>query len=313
MGYNEMLSRSDVQARVPESVSNLMLQGIQKSSIALNAFRRLNIPTNQTKFPVLSLLPQAYFVSGDTGLKQTTRMAWENKYINVEELAVIIPIPEAVLDDASFDIWGEVRPLAEEAIARKVDAAVFFGTEKPTTWGDAIAVKAADAGILNTVTRGSNNAAAGGLAADFSDLLEKVELDGFSPERIIANVSYKAKLRDVRDSTGQRLPEVNPSSVYEVPMAYPMAGQWPTGAGSVEAITGQFNQGVLGVRRDFTWKILTEAVITDGAGNVMFNLAQQDMVAVRLVFRAGYQVANVINYEEETEANRWPWATMLAP
>jgi hypothetical protein len=75
--------------------------------------------TNQTRLPVLSALPTAYFVNGDTGLKQTTEVAWANKFLNVEELATIVPIPEAVLDDAGFDVWGNGHAAADQdAIAR---------------------------------------------------------------------------------------------------------------------------------------------------------------------------------------------------
>ena len=33
-------------------------------------------------------------------------------------IAVIAPIPEAVLDDVDYDIWGEIRPLIEEEFGR---------------------------------------------------------------------------------------------------------------------------------------------------------------------------------------------------
>ena len=52
--------------------------------------------------PVLSALPVAYWVTGDTGMKQTTTAAWQSKTITVDELAVIVPVPENVLDDIDF-------------------------------------------------------------------------------------------------------------------------------------------------------------------------------------------------------------------
>src|SRR5688500_9630786 len=106
----------------------------EETSAALRMFRNIPVAQAQTRFPVLSALPVAYWVTGDTGLKQTSEMAWTNKYLNVEELAVIVPIPENVLDDTSFDVWGEVRPEIEVAMGRAFDAAVFFGTNAPATF-----------------------------------------------------------------------------------------------------------------------------------------------------------------------------------
>ena len=72
--------------------------------------RRLpNMSRAQRRLPIMGSFATAYFVSGDTGLKQTSDVTWENKYIDAEELAVIVPIPEVVLDDANFDIWSQVR------------------------------------------------------------------------------------------------------------------------------------------------------------------------------------------------------------
>ena len=57
MPYSSITSRTDVQAMIREQVSEIMLQGLTNQSAALNLFTRLNVPTNQTRFPVLSALP----------------------------------------------------------------------------------------------------------------------------------------------------------------------------------------------------------------------------------------------------------------
>lgn len=310
MAYDSLTTRTDVQAMIREQVSEIMLTGLTNESAALSLFTRINVPTNQTRFPVLSALPSAYFVSGDTGLKQTSEVAWDNKYINIEELAAIVPIPDAVMADASFDIWGSVRPLLENAIARALDGAIFFGTNAPASWPDDVSTAAAAAG--NDYDRGTNNAAAGGIAEDFNQVMALLEADGYAATGMVANPIIKAALRGARDANGQALMDVNggTSSIWGLPTVYPMPGQWTTGAGDVEAFALQKENFIIGVRQDFTVTQSNTAVIQDGSGVVQYNAFQQDMTLFRIVFRVGWEVSNPINYTQGTEASRYPAATL---
>lgn len=104
--YNDKIDRSGSEALIPEDASKDIIQGVpQYSTVMQLATKAPNMPRNQRRIPVLSTLPTAYFVNGDTGLKQTSKQAWANKFFDAEELAVIIPIPESVLDDTDYDIW----------------------------------------------------------------------------------------------------------------------------------------------------------------------------------------------------------------
>ncbi len=60
------------------------------------------------------------------------------------------------------------------------------------------------------------------------------------------------------------------------------------------------------MRQDISYKILTEAVISDADGKVILNLAQQDAVAMRAVMRVAFQVANPISLQAPTEAHPLP-------
>jgi len=261
--------------------------------------------------PVLSALPIAYFVNGDTGLKQTTEVAWGNKFLNAEEIACIVPIPEAVLEDASFDVWGEIRPKLEEAVGRTLDAAIFFGTNKPSSWPTDIAASAVSAG--NVIARGTANAAAGGIATDISDTMATVEADGFDVNGFVTSRSYRRFLRNARDTTGQKLLDIALNTIEGEQVVYALNGLWPTGASAAELFTGDWMQFVLAVRRDMTYKLLDQAVIQDNTGAIVYNLAQQDMVAMRLTFRAAWQVANPISYDNQVEANRYPVGVLRSP
>ena len=311
MPFNNLVTRTNSQALIPEVVSNDILSGLTNQSVALQKFRQVRMATNQTRMPVLSALPTAYFVSGDTGLKQTTEAAWANKLLNVEELAAIVPIPEAVFDDAGFDVWGSIMPLLQDAIARALDAAVIFGTNKPASWGGALVTDATTAGNVVNRSVGTARTDKAGLSGYFSDAFGQVEADGFAVDGIVANTSYKGLLRNTRDANGQLLGEVSPNSVYGVPVAYPMRGLWPASAtGAAEAIVGDWSQAILGIRQDITYKVITEGVIQDNAGVIQYNLPQQDMIALRVVFRCAFQTANTLNYDNGVAGSRYPFSVI---
>jgi hypothetical protein len=97
------------------------------------------------------------------------------------------------------------------------------------------------------------------------------------------------------------------SNVWGLPTQYPMAGLWPAPAtGAAEVLRAPRTENfILGVRQDFTTTIHTEGVITDNATPpvIQYNLMQQDMAALRVVFRVGWQVSNPMNYQQGTEAS----------
>jgi HK97 family phage major capsid protein len=308
MPFDNIISRTDAGALIPEDVAAAVVQGATEQSAGLTLFRRVPMSRKQQRMPVLSALPTAYFVNGDTGLKQTTEANWANKYLDAEELAAIVPVPNNVLDDTDFDIWGETRPLLEEAIGRAVDAAIFFGVNKPASWPTAVVTAAIAAG--NVVNRGTNAAAAGGIVGDLSDMFATVETDGYDVNGLIAVTSWKGRLRQARGTTGDRLAEVSANAVDGIDVRYPMRGLWPTGAGAAEVIGGDFSQGIVAVRKDMTFEIFREGVIQDNTGAIIYNLLQQDMSALRVTFRVAWQVPNPIRRDQETEANRYPFGVV---
>jgi HK97 family phage major capsid protein len=311
MPYNSLTDRTDIAPLIPEQRAREILDDTGYESAALQLFTRVPMSTKVFTQPVLSALPVAYWVSGDTGLKQTTEMAWASKTMTAEELAVIVPIPLSVIADTDFDLWGAFRPKIAEAIARALDAAVFLGTAKPASWPSDIVTAAIAAG--NVIARGTNAAAAGGLQGDIDDLMAKVEEDGYSPNGVVSNLTVKGRLRKLRDTTGQRLLDVANNTYDGMAIRYSLDGLWPTGLSAAELILGDFRRGVIGIRQDITYQIFTEGVITDNTNAIIYNLMQQDMAAMRVVARFAFQVANPINYLQPVEASRYPFGVLRGP
>jgi len=313
MPFNNIIDRTGADALIPEEVSKEIIQGVPQNSAIMRLARKLpTMSRKQRKLPILSSLITAYFVSGDTGLKQTSQMAWENKYINAEELAVIVPIPEAVLDDADYDIWGEVKPRMVEAFGVAFDQAVLYGTNAPADWPDDILTAATAAG--HTVVVGTG-------ADIYDDILGEggtlalVENDGFMTTGHVGALTMKARLRGLRDANG--IPIFNRSM--QETTRYELDGAevvFPTN-GAIDAtqgllISGDWQQLVYAMRQDVTYKVLTEAVIQDAAGNIIYNLAQQDMIALRAVMRLGWQLPNPISRVNQNAATRYPFSILTA-
>ncbi len=316
MPYDNITSRTDAQALIPEEVSKAILGKAVEQSAVLQLFRRVPVSRSQVRLPIISALPVAYWVGGDTGLKQTTEMAWANKFLNVEEIAAIMPIPENVAADIDINIWDDAKPYLIEAFARTLGTAVFFGNNAPSSFPTNVLAGAVAAG--NTVVEGTANAAAGSYMGDLDNLIATVEEDGFNVTGYAASLAAKRKVRAARNTQGDKTDVGRLSGDLMTfdgdPIYYPMRGLWPAGLGTgnnPRLFAGDWSQFVVGVRSDIEFKILTEAVIQDNTGAIVYNLPQQDMIALRLKMRVGWQVANTINNDNPDAASRYPAAAML--
>ncbi len=292
MPANNMISREQAEALIREQVVPEIFQQVPTQSTFMGLARKLpNMTSKQTRIRVLDLLPFAYWVNGDTGYKQTSEQAWDNVYLTAGELAVIVPIPEAVLDDAEFDIMGEVTPRVVEAIGKKVDEAIIFDKDRPAEWDAGIIVRARQAG--NNV---ANSQDLYGALLGEGGVFNKVEEFGYAVNGVIAARGMRAKLRGLRDDNGQPIynPNMQGTTTYALdgaPMYFPTNGSFDKTR--AQLIAGDFSQAVYAIRQDVTVKILTESVIQDPAtGKIIYNLAQQDMIALRVVFRMGWALPN---------------------
>ena len=309
--YDSLISRTDAGPLIPEDVSRQIIQGLPAGSIALRDFRRATMSRGQQRVPVLSFLPTAYWVGGDTGIKQTTEQQWENLYLDARELAVLVPIPITVLDDVDYPLWDEIRPRLIESIGAKIDGASLFGTDKPAGWPDSIVTQAIAKGnaltIGDTIVGGVND-----LGLDVSATMGHVEDDGFDVTGFWSRRRLRQRLRNLRDQNGQPLfqdvTSAGGSTLYGEPIGYVANGSWNN---AHALIAGDRSAAILAVRQDFNWRIFTEGVVSDDDGKVLVNLMQQDVVVMRVTMRVAFQVANPVNRENTSAATRFPFAVLL--
>jgi HK97 family phage major capsid protein len=305
VAYNTLISR-DVSddPLIPTPISAAIIQEVATSSAVLQRARQVPMSTKTQSMPVVDVLPMAYFVTGDTGLKQTTTMDWKGIKLVAEEVAVIVPIPDAYLDDAQVPIWNEVRPRMVEAIGAVVDAACLFGVNKPSTWGTDIYSGVMAAG--NTVIDGTST---NDFAQDVTALGELLAKEGSRITGFISRPGLGWRLTGLRSTQGVPIYQPNlaggavGSSLYGTPLSESTNGAFD--ATEVELFAGDWSKAIVGMRQDISWKLFTEGVISDADGKVLLNLMQQDSVALRVVMRMGWAVANPATRLAPTEASRF--------
>lgn len=308
--YDEIINRTDAGALVPVEHAKQIIQEAPKDSVMLSRARRVPMSSKTKSQPVLSVLPQAYWVNGDTGLKQTTKQEWKNQIITAEELAAIVVIPDALFDDSEIPLWDEVRPYLREAIGQKIDSACIFGVDKPASWTTPAMIPGAiTAG--NVVEKGTGK----DIGVDVASLGEKLATSGYNVNGFASRPGLQWSLRGIRDDNGQPVygnlvGDNGGPGLYGFPLSEVDNGSWD--ADVAELVAADWSKFIIGIRQDITFKVFDSGVISDDDGKVIVNLMQQDSKALRVVFRVGYVGANPVNRLNMGDVTRFP-AGVLTP
>lgn len=328
--YSNYISRSDASSYLlPDQQSKEIIEALPTSSFCLRMMKRLPpINTATYKIPMMNAFPTAYFVSevaaarGATNTKKTTDMSWSGVTMYIEEIAVIVPVPESVIADMAaqnFDLWGMVKPRLVEAAGKLIDQAILYdssGDIAPANWPDGIVTQC---GTKSNTIDVSSQIGSGLTFADLYDglladngLFSLVEQDGYLVNGALAAISMKGKLRGLRSSEGvpiftTDMKQANRYLLDGAPMDFPNNGAFdPTKS---LLVAGDWSQAVYGVRQDITWKIATEASIHDSSGTLVYNLFQDDMVALRMTMRMGWALPNPIN--PVNSSTQFPFASLV--
>lgn len=312
MAFNGVINRSDVGGIIPAEASYELINTVAtEASHVMRLGRRLRDMTiYETDMPVLSALATAYFPDGDTGLVETSEVNWDDVNVYAKDLAVLVPIPKNVLNDARIPIWSEIQPIMRTAAGKAIDNAMLYGTNKPSAWPSAIIVGALAASHNISIADFDDLYAA---LLDESGLFSTVEVDGFGISGVIANLSMKGKLRGVRTTEGMPIFTRDPAIAGQylldgAPIYFPMNG---AGSSTYHAIAGDWSQLVYSMRQDIEFDIFTEGVIQDASGTIVFNLMQQRMAAMMLTLRLGFALPNPINWVNSNSTTRYPFAYLV--
>ena len=286
------ISRADLSTLIQEEYSDVLLGAAAAKSQVLAAATTVPMSRRVTNLPVLATLPEAKWVgesaTDSAGIKPTSKVTWANKQLVVDELAVIVPIHENALEDANERVLTDIAVTAGNAIGKKLDLAALFGVEKPTAWTSPALVPAAvAAGQVTQNVAGTANIH--DLYGAINLSAETLALDGFVPDTLLASLSLRYRLANIRDANGN--PAFNGTSYQGFDTVFSTNGAWqPTAA---DAVLIDRSRLIVGVREDIAVKFLDQASLTepdpqDPTKTIQVSLAERDMVAWRFKARFAY-------------------------
>lgn len=305
------VQRGDVASIVlPDEASQEILRGTAEASVVQRYARNIPMLAQNKTLTEAEVNAANVFWVGEGARKSTdgptmTQRTWT---MSAGELAVIIPLDEDVQTDATIDLFELYKTPIQTAIANAIDNAALFGSTKPLAWGtlgtDIIpnAVTAShgfeedasptDAELLDLI------AGTGAVPGTPDGAMQALEEDGYEATAAVAHTRFKSRLRNVKDADnryifGDAVSAGVPASLFGLPLSFVKNSAWPVPsgvAGDAHLVIGDWSQAYFGTRAGVKYKVFDQGVITDGSGNVVYSLMEQDMVALRVTARYGFKV-----------------------
>lgn len=371
-------TRAESGSDLTSEESDALIVGAVRQSTIMQLARKVQVSSRTNAVPVQTAKPVAGFTGTvpagyggappDYGMGGVSKLPFGWSNLVAEEIMVVVPIANALLEDETYDLDANIRAQCQEAIARVVDDAALWGVNRPSTWSPSIIENIASASGGRVVLSGgftNGSATVTDTAASAADVGKTVIGTGIPTGTTVSSVVAGTSLTlnhpvsFWNGATGNGLYNalILPSSAaYAVPadeysttadlaqaylraamlvdqagydadaivlapgglkraelqrttalQANPLAGDTPftyTLAGMnvmpkplrwsqmASAIVGDWNNSIIGIRRDVKCDVFTSGTVVDPATGTQWNLISQDMTAYRFTARFGFMTAN---------------------
>jgi len=246
-------------------------------------------PGNSRVIPALGTSVQVYWTD-EGGKKKSTQPKFNIVTQTLKKLAAIVPMTEEIVEDSAVNLTALLADLFAEAVSKEEDLQFFAGTGSPWT------------GILNNGSVNDVSQASGDstqlTADDLLDMIDETPTGALEGSKFYMNRKTLTNIRKLKGEDGQyifqRPQDGIPGTIwgydYELSDAFPAPSEVSTGEAYI--LFGNLKQAaIFGDKQQLRIKLLDQATITDTDDETVLNLAEQDMIALRIVERVGYVLA----------------------
>lgn len=269
---------NNLMGTVPTEIANDVIKGIVKESTAFKICKHVPMQSNKKVMPVLTDTGTAYWTEEAQKIG-TSVMNWEYPELQAKKLAVIVPTTKEKINDSVINVMSEIKEGIKDAFNRAIDSAILFGTQSPFTTSIYEASK--DNSVKET----------GKIDLDISNAMGLVENSDRAVNAIITHNGIKNSLRTLRDSNGNALiipGGISGTQIYQTPIYIPSTKSFDKTQATF--LIGDFNNALIGTRSDIEYEVLKEATLFDEQQKPVLNLAQNDMIAIKVTMRLGFTI-----------------------
>lgn len=271
--------KDELSGFIPEEISSDIIKDVARGSSIIRLSKAEEMKTDEKKVPVMTSGAGAYWIGEGERIK-TSGATWIYPKLKAKKLAVIIPVTKEKLEDTTVNVFSELKENISEAFYKTIDSACIFGTNSPF-----------ETSLFGKIsTAGNTIKSTGKIDIDASDLMSKVEENGFDVNGFTATIGVKGTLRKLRDNNGSSLfiEGTNQKEFYSQPIEFVRNGSWNKEKAVI--IGGEWKYSLFGLKQGIEFEILKEATLqntldTDGKP---ISLAEQDMVAIKATMRVAY-------------------------
>lgn len=209
----------------------------------------------------------------------------------LKKLTAIVPFTEELLEDSAVDLYTLLVDLFAEAIGVEEDAQFLAGTGSP--WTGVL-----KNGSVQVVNMGTGEGFSAITADDLLDMTSKVKPSVRRGGKFYMHTTIMDVVRKLKDSQNNYIYQQPagdaPGKIwgYEVVETDVMPALTDTAAATAFVIFANLKKvAIMGDKQQMRVKLLDQATITDTDGQTAINLAEQDVLALRVVERVGYVLA----------------------
>ena len=231
----------------------------------------------------------SFVKTAELGLKAKQQVSYESYNLTHLEYTGIVPVSDTLLEDSAIDLWNDITGRFARASAERQDQLVF--TENDTD-DDVYGILNAT-GTAQLSVGADMDAFDGKAGADkLNEMMYLVPSPSMRGGRYYMHRTVLGRIQRMKDDEGRYIwsPGIDGGATGTIwGMPYTLTEVMPALSevedGDAFMIFGDLRNTTLSIRTPMQTKFFDSGVITDGDGNVVLNLMQQDAQAIRARMR----------------------------